>query len=141
MALAALLAGCATSTGKTSLDQQFAGMAQCQLPEMYLNPLDGSLVGDYFVQRGLQPCKVADLAYFCVSDRYRGLPVSRIAIPHTGFSIHALFIDLDPETVRARLNWPELSGPETDAPELPKLVPDPDRPQVSVLYCEPHQEP
>ncbi len=142
----AFLTGCAQTKWSTSLDSQFGGLKTCDMSEMYVDAYDMKTVGSYFTERSLEPCRLEELAYFCVHDNFHGMPVSQIAIPYKGFSIYALYIDAAPEYVAERLGWPELARPvgideEGGGKALPQAVAAQNDASRTILFCEPYEEP
>ncbi|WP_421547979.1 hypothetical protein [Pseudomonas sp. QD4] len=120
-----------------SLDQQFAGLASCSVEQVFLDPSNQQLSGQYFVERQLQPCDLDEGARFCVKDQFHGLAVHAIGIPYRGpFSVHALYLDADVQTARQQLG----QGFDGDGVQAPLLIADPKNPGGSVLYCDPDSQ-
>lgn len=121
----------------TSLDQQFAGLATCSIEQVFLDPSDQQVSGQYFVERQLQPCDLNEGARYCVKDQFHGLAVHAIGIPYRGpFSVHALYLDADVQTARQQLG----QGFDGDGIQAPLLVAAPKKTGGSVLYCDPDSQ-
>ena len=60
--------------------------------------------GKYFSERKLEPCRIDEAAYYCVTDTFYRLHVNQIATPYIGpFSVHAIYIKESPDIVESVL--------------------------------------
>lgn len=120
-----------------SLEQQFAGLANCSIENLYLDASDHQPRGQYFIERHLQPCELDETARYCVDEHFHGLSVSAVMIPYRGpFSVHALYFKESVANVRQRLG-PSFFG---DGRQRPLLIEDRHNSGSSVLYCDPQSQ-
>lgn len=120
-----------------SLEQQFAGLADCSMENVYLDASDHQPRGAYFSERQLQPCELDEAARYCVDDQYHGLTVRAVMIPYRGpFSVHALYLKDSVDSVRQHLGTAFFG----DGRERPLLTEDRHTPGSSVLYCDPQSQ-
>ncbi|MEX5571592.1 hypothetical protein Q1J52_01490 [Pseudomonas lijiangensis] len=134
----AVLDACAS----TSLEEQFNGIEACQIKNIFLDPVTKKASGQYFSERQLEPCRIDEVAFYCVNDTFYGLAVSEVAIPYHGpFSVHAIYLKDSPATVEARLRrqFPDIKLNQNDGVS-PILIANPKQRGSSVFYCDEYSE-
>ncbi|MBX8592323.1 hypothetical protein K5D56_23440 [Pseudomonas cichorii] len=58
----------------TSLEEQFNGIEACQIKNIFLDPVTKEASGQYFSERKLEPCRIDEVAFYCVSDTFMAWP-------------------------------------------------------------------
>lgn len=132
------VSACAHAT----LEEQFKGVERCDIHNMFLDPVTNKPSGQYFIDRKLEPCRIEEVAFYCVNDTFYGLTVSQIAIPYRGpFSVHALYLKESPAEVEkalsARFKGMKLNQKDGHSP---LLIADPKQQGSSVFYCDEYSE-
>lgn len=125
-----------------TLEKQLKGIESCQIHNIFLDPVTKKPSGEYFIQRNLEPCRLDEAAFYCVSDTFYGLSVSQIAIPYRGpLSVHALYLKESPTVVKKTLSahFKALTLNQDDE-RFPKLIADPQQQGSSVFYCDQYSE-
>lgn len=125
-----------------TLEKQFKGIESCQIHNIFFDPVTNKPSGEYFIQRNLEPCRLDEAAFYCVTDTFYGLSVSQIAIPYQGpFSVHALYLKESPAVVKKTLSehFKGLTLNQDDE-RFPKLIADPQQQGSSVFYCDEYSE-
>lgn len=125
---------------KVTLEEQFEGIINCKIENIFLDPVTENPSGTYFIERQLQPCHVDEAAFYCVDDTFHGLNVWQVAIPYRGpFSVHAIYFKENYSVaVNSLIN--ELSLDMDNNETKPILIADPERQGRSIIYCEPYSE-
>lgn len=127
---------------QTTLEEQFREIENCNIRNIFLDPISHRPSGKYFSERKLEPCRIDEAAYYCVSDTFYRLPVSQIAIPYVGpFSTHAIYIKESPDIVEAELleQFKSIRFNQNNYTS-PMLISDPKQPGSSILYCDEYSE-
>ncbi|MEE5129846.1 hypothetical protein [Pseudomonas viridiflava] len=132
------LSGCS----HTTLEDQFNGIEVCGLKNIYLDQVTNTPTGAYFTERGLKPCRIDEVAFYCLSDTFYGLPVNEVAIPYLGpFSVHAIYFRASPATVKSVLQAKRVGIVLNNSDgRSPKLIENPKQKGQSVLYCDKYSE-
>ncbi|MGY2293693.1 hypothetical protein ACW9H6_28490 [Pseudomonas sp. SDO528_S397] len=129
----------ADACSHTTLEEQFDGIENCKIKNVFLDPLTNRPSGRYFIERKLRPCRIDEAAFYCVNDSFYGLPVDQIAIPYLGpFSVHAIYLKGSPASVEAVLRTKFKSNKKYGV--LPTLIADPQRQGISIFYCDENSE-
>lgn len=130
------------ANAQTTLEDQFQGFESCNIKNTFLDPVSHKPSGDYFVERKLEPCRIDEVAFYCVNDTFYSLYVSKVAIPYVGpFSVHAVYLKEGPAIVEAalRAQFKDLKLNHEDGTS-PMLIADPKQPEGSVFYCDEYSE-
>lgn len=134
----------ADEAGRDNLSASFSravsGFPKCDLPDLFVDAVTGEPAHVLFTENNLKPCKVTDqLAFYCVREKFHGLPVAKLAIPTTTLPVFALYFDVDVNTARTTLKR-ELGSEfrpsaSSRAGVTPELISDPEELGKSVLIC------
>lgn len=125
-----------------TLEDQFEGINNCDIDNVFLDPVTNKASGRYFVERQLEPCRIDEAAFYCVNDTFYGLSVSEVAIPYHGpFSVHAIYFRESPMAVEAALRkrFGDIELNQNDGAS-PILIVNPKEQGSSVLYCDKYSE-
>lgn len=123
---------------QTTLEEQFRGIESCSITNIYLDPVSRKARGVYFSERKLEPCRVDEVAFYCVNDTFYGLHVSQVAIPYIGpFSVHAIYFEDSLNVIEKALRTQFKDIKLNQGGDLsPVLIADPKRHGSSVFYCD-----
>ncbi|MPR04666.1 hypothetical protein F0169_22890 [Pseudomonas sp. MAFF 212408] len=127
---------------QTTLEEQFRGIESCSIKNIFLDPVSRKPSGEYFSARKLEPCRIDEVAFYCVSDTFYGLHVNQVAIPYVGpFSVHAIYLKESPDVVEPvlRAQFKGIKLNQNDGAS-PILIADPKQPGSSVFYCDEYSE-
>ena len=130
------------ANAQTTLEDQFRGIESCNIKNIFLDPVSHKPSGEYFVERKLEPCRIDEIAFYCVNDTFYRLHVSKVAIPYIGpFSVHAVYLKEGPAIVEAalRAEFKDIKLNQEDGAS-PILIADPKQPGSSVFYCDGYSE-
>lgn len=133
-----LLSACS----QTTLEEQFKGIETCNIHNIFLDPVTNKPSGQYFIDKKIEPCRIDEAAYYCVSDTFYGLTVNQVAIPYRGpFSVHAIYLKESPAIVESvlRTQFKDLKLNQKDG-KSPLLIADPKQQGSSVFYCDEYSE-
>lgn len=130
------------ASAQTTLEEQFRGIESCSIKSIYLDPVSHKPSGEYFSERKLQPCRINEVAFYCINDTFYRLHVTQVAIPYIGpFSVHAIYLkesrDVVEPILRAKFKGMKLNH---DGGSSPILIADPKQPGSSVFYCDEYSE-
>lgn len=126
----------------TTLEEQFKGIETCNIHNIFLDPVTNKPSGQYFVDKKIEPCRIDEAAFYCVSDTFYGLTVNQVVIPYRGpFSIHAIYLKESPVVVETvlRTKFKDLKLNQKDG-KSPLLIADPKQQGSSVFYCDEYSE-
>lgn len=130
------------ANAQTTLEDQFRGVETCNIKNLFLDPVSHKPSGEYFVERKLEPCRIDEVALYCVNDTFYYLHVSKVAIPYVGpFSVHAVYLNEGPAVVETALKAQFKNIKlNQEGGGSPMLIADPKQPGGSVLYCDEYSE-
>ncbi len=128
-----------------TFEEMLSGFDQCQFKDVYIDLITKKPVHLYFLERELQPCEIKEgMAYFCLTERYYGLPVYKLMVPSGTFDIHAMYIALpineSRNMIRKKFGTEYRESGLSDIGEKPVLLANPNDPNKSILMCDPRSE-
>ncbi|WP_123474153.1 hypothetical protein [Pseudomonas canadensis] len=130
------------ASAKTTLEEQFRGIESCNIKNIFLDQVSHKPSGEYFSERKLEPCRIDEVAFYCVSDTFYRLHVNQIAILYIGpFSVHAIYLKESPGLVESalRAQFKNIRLNQGDG-NSPILISDPQQPGGSIFYCDEYSE-
>lgn len=139
LALAIFFVG-TPACARTTLEEQFQGIENCEIGNIFLDPVTNKPSGNYFVENKLQPCSIGEAASYCVNDTFYGLNVWQVSIPYRGpFSVHAIYFKEDVSTAADALKN-KIDLKISSKKRKPTLIADPKKHGSSVIYCDQYSE-
>lgn len=130
------------ASAQTTLEEQLRGIEDCSIRNVFLDPISHRPSGKYFSERKLEPCRIDEAAYYCVTDTFYRLHVNQIAIPYIGpFSAHAIYIKESPDIVESVLmdQFKKIKLNKNNDTS-PTLIANPKQPGSSIFYCNEYSE-
>ncbi|RXK64252.1 hypothetical protein ERT44_16345 [Stenotrophomonas sp. MA5] len=131
--------------GDSDFGRMLVGFHQCRYEGLFVNDLPGQPttapdIGWFRAHPAAACGRDDDFHYFCMSERYQGLDVRRMALPRTGgLPSVALYLKQDLATARSilqqQLGSDFRSSPASEAGIAPELVADPADASGSILVC------
>ena len=119
------------------------GLKGCEFEGWYIDPQTGKAVNEYFNKRNMTPCETDaenEIAYFCVSENYHGIGVSKIEMQLSTAAVsRGLHFEVPVEEARRILK--EELGSEfrrsarSERAESPELFVDPKDERKSLFLC------